>query len=116
MVCPECGGRLRLVAMVKAEKTTRAILSAMYLPFSPTGPLMQEKPVSLEAHEEELEWNDRGTEGKSTTGWSIGVMRNPWDFLQGKGWGLLWVEKSGRIGDWEERMSRKRGSEPNSKG
>jgi len=58
VVCPGCGGRLRLVA--KAEETVRSILSAMHLPMGPTGPPKETKPMSPDAHKEELELSDSG--------------------------------------------------------
>ena len=35
IICPSCGGPLRLIAMVKAEKSIHTILSAMHLPTGP---------------------------------------------------------------------------------
>jgi Putative transposase len=59
--CPSCGGRLRLVAMVKTEATIREILIAMHLPQSSTGPPKQETRQSLEPEAIELDWGDGGS-------------------------------------------------------
>jgi hypothetical protein len=36
--CPDCGGKLKLIALVKTEESIRKILTAMHLP---TGPLQR---------------------------------------------------------------------------
>ena len=59
--CPSCGGRLRLVAMVKTEATIREILTAMHVPQSSTGPPKQETRQSLEPEAIELDWGDGGS-------------------------------------------------------
>lgn len=33
--CPDCGGRLRLIALVKKEGTIRAVLAALHFPTGP---------------------------------------------------------------------------------
>ena len=38
VVCPDCGGRLRLIALVKKEETIQTLLSAMQLLTQATGP------------------------------------------------------------------------------
>lgn len=35
IVCPQCGGALRLIALVKAERAIQTILTAMHLPTGP---------------------------------------------------------------------------------
>ena len=61
-VCPHCGGRLRLIALVKTEQTIRKILSAMHLPTGPP-PIISSRPPVLEAGdmdwgEENRDWMD----------------------------------------------------------
>lgn len=58
--CPTCGGRLRLVAMVKTEATVREILTAMHLPQSSTGPPNDEISQPSEPEATELDWGDGG--------------------------------------------------------
>lgn len=60
--CPQCGGRLRLVALVKTDETIKTLLTAMHLP---TGPPKVVKPMPPETHEEGLEWSEDGA-GEST--------------------------------------------------
>jgi hypothetical protein len=54
VVCPECGGKLRLVALVKTETTIRTMLAAMHLP---TGPpkAASLNPSAVEV--EDLDWS-----------------------------------------------------------
>ena len=44
VACPDCGGRLRLNALVKKEETIQALLKAMHLLNQTTGPSEVEKP------------------------------------------------------------------------
>ena len=53
IVCPSCGGSLRLIALVKTERTIQTILSAMHLP---TGPPKIFDPGPALSGEEDLEW------------------------------------------------------------
>ncbi|MEO6098235.1 MAG: hypothetical protein ABIW76_22230, partial [Fibrobacteria bacterium] len=62
-VCPDCGGRLRLVALVKTEAIIRVLLAALHLPSTlSTGP---PKDVATEhpPEEERLDW--RGEVGEA---------------------------------------------------
>ena len=58
--CPACGGRLRLIALVKKEETTTALLKAMQLPTQTRGPPEWAKPEPAEPEALELEWNGEG--------------------------------------------------------
>ena len=62
-MCPHCGGRLRLIALVKTEETIRAVLPAMRLPKGPPG--VKLRPP--ETHEGETEW--REDDPGETTDW-----------------------------------------------
>jgi hypothetical protein len=57
--CPDCGGRLRLIALVKKEETIRAVLTALHYP---TGPPKEAKASSLVAREDDLSGSGRGTD------------------------------------------------------
>jgi hypothetical protein len=60
VVCPDCGGRLRLIALVKKEETVQTLLSAMQLPTQATGPPERAKPEPAETEALELEWSGGG--------------------------------------------------------
>jgi hypothetical protein len=53
VVCPDCGGKLKLIALVKTETTIRTILAAMHLPTRP--PKVASPRPRL--NEESLEWS-----------------------------------------------------------
>ena len=59
-VCPDCGGRLRLIALVKKEETIQALLKAMHLPTQATGPPERAKPEPATTEPLELEWSGEG--------------------------------------------------------
>jgi len=52
VLCPHCGGKLRLIALVKKEETIRKILTALHMP---TGPPKVQTAQSPVGEEEELE-------------------------------------------------------------
>jgi hypothetical protein len=56
--CPDCGGKLRLIALVKKEETIQALLKAMHLQTEATGPPERSQPVATEPLE--LEWSGPG--------------------------------------------------------
>jgi hypothetical protein len=58
--CPECGGKLRLIALVKKEETIQAHLETMHLLTQPTGPPEGAKPEPAETEPLELEWSGEG--------------------------------------------------------
>jgi len=60
VVCPDCGGKLRLIALVKKEETIQALLKAMHLLTQPTGPPEGAKPEPAETEAMELEWSGEG--------------------------------------------------------
>jgi hypothetical protein len=47
--CPTCGGRLRLIALVKTQATIKKILGAMGLPTEPPHPHPARPPPSARA-------------------------------------------------------------------
>ena len=51
-LCPPCGGKLRLIALVKKEETIITILTAMHMPTGPPKVASTQSPVG---EEEELE-------------------------------------------------------------
>jgi hypothetical protein len=55
--CPNCGGSLRLIAMVKTEETIQTLLAAMHFP---TGPPKAVNPGPRESDATELEWSGEG--------------------------------------------------------
>jgi Putative transposase len=59
VMCPQCGGALRLIALVKKEETIQALLSAMHLP---TGPPKGAKSHLPGTAEEDFEWSGGGDE------------------------------------------------------
>ncbi|MEO6096273.1 MAG: transposase [Fibrobacteria bacterium] len=59
VVCPDCGGRLRLVALVKTEASIQMLLAAFHLPTGPPKVAAAEQPPG----EEGLEW--RGEVGEA---------------------------------------------------
>ncbi len=60
VVCPDCGGRLRLIALVKKEETIQALLKALHLPTQATGPPERAKPEPATTEPLELEWSGEG--------------------------------------------------------
>ena len=60
IVCPDCGGAIRLIALVKTERTIQAMLRGMGIQqvFHSPGP--PEALVSQTTHyeKEDLEWNE----------------------------------------------------------
>lgn len=58
--CPDCGGKLRLIALVKKEETIQALLKAMHMQTEATGPpeRAQAEPATTEPLE--LEWSGQG--------------------------------------------------------
>ena len=63
VVCPHCGGALRLLGLIKTERTIRTLLGAMHMP---AGPPKVFAPGPEPTDEESLEW--RGDEG-ATPDW-----------------------------------------------
>jgi len=59
VLCPACGGKLRLIALVKKEETIRKILTALHMPSGPPKFAPARSPVG---EEEELEPNGGGAE------------------------------------------------------
>ena len=59
-VCPDCGGRLRLIALVKTEETIQTLLSAMQVLTQATGPPEMAKSEPAEPEALELEWSGEG--------------------------------------------------------
>ena len=59
-MCPDCGGRLRLIALVKKEETIEALLKAMHLLPQPTGPPEVAKPKLPDSDVMELDWSGEG--------------------------------------------------------
>lgn len=59
-MCPDCGGRLRLIALVKKEETVQALLTAMRLSTQATGPPERAKSEPVEPEALELEWSGEG--------------------------------------------------------
>ena len=57
VVCPDCGGKLRLIALVKQEETIQTLLSAMHLLTQATGPPVAAQPEPAETEALELEWS-----------------------------------------------------------
>lgn len=57
VTCPDCGGRLRLIALVKKEETILALLKALHLPTEATGPPEMAKPEPATTEPLELEWS-----------------------------------------------------------
>jgi len=55
--CPNCGGRLRLIALVKKEETIRAVLTALHFP---TGPPKEERAPSPAIGEEDRDRQEAG--------------------------------------------------------
>jgi hypothetical protein len=55
--CPDCGGKLRLIALVKQEETIQTLLSAMRLLTQATGPPVAAQPEPAETEALELEWS-----------------------------------------------------------
>jgi hypothetical protein len=62
--CPDCGGKLKLIALVKTEETIQSILSAMHLPTGPPKVVKPRPPETSATHEEGIEW-DVGGEGEN---------------------------------------------------
>jgi len=60
VVCPDCGGRLRLIALVKKEETVQTLLSGMQLPTQATGPPERTKSEPAEPEALEIEWSGEG--------------------------------------------------------
>ena len=62
IVCPNCGGAIRLMALVKTERTIQTILFGMGFPTGPpkveVSPLKLKEEVDLEWSEEPQEWAD----------------------------------------------------------
>ena len=67
IVCPHCGGSIRLIALVKTERTIETILFGMGFPTGPpkatasiaeVSPLKLKEEVDLEWSEEPQEWAD----------------------------------------------------------
>jgi hypothetical protein len=58
--CPDCGGRLRLIALVKKEETKQTLLKAMHLPTQATGPPERVKSEPAEPEALELKWSREG--------------------------------------------------------
>jgi hypothetical protein len=54
-VCQYCGGRLRLIALIKTEQTIRKIMSAMHLPTVPS-PIVSSGPLVHEAGD--MDWGE----------------------------------------------------------
>ena len=55
VVRPDCGGRLRLIALVKKEETIETLLTAVQLPTQATGPPERGKLEPAESEALELE-------------------------------------------------------------
>lgn len=60
VVCPDCGGKLRLIALVKKEETIQALLKARHLPTQATGPPERAQPEPVATEPLELEWSGEG--------------------------------------------------------
>ena len=58
--CPDCCGRLRLIALVKKEETIQTLLKAMHLPTQATGPPERVKSEPAEPEALELKWSREG--------------------------------------------------------
>jgi hypothetical protein len=69
--CPDCGGRLRLIALVKMEETSQALLSVLHLL---TGPPKVLDRVPPDASQEEFEVVG---EGESTDWPEFSGLREP---------------------------------------
>ena len=64
VLCPACGGKLRLIALVKKEETLRKILAAMHFPTGPPKvsparpPVGEKEELELSGGRADEEWLD----------------------------------------------------------
>jgi hypothetical protein len=58
--CPECGGKLQLIALVKKEETIPALLKTMHLLAQASGPPKRAKLRPVATEPMELEWSGQG--------------------------------------------------------
>jgi hypothetical protein len=61
IVCPHCGGAIRLIALVKTERTIETILFGMGFPTGP--PKVEVSPLKLK-EEVDLEWSEEPKNGR----------------------------------------------------
>jgi len=62
IVCPQCGGAIRIIALVKTERVIQEVFSAMHFPTGPpkgaqpSRPVVEEKGLEWDADKESTEW------------------------------------------------------------
>nr|MDQ3003754.1 hypothetical protein [Fibrobacterota bacterium] len=75
VLCPHCGGKLRLIALVKKEETIRKILAAMHFPTGPPkfaparSPVGEEEELEPNGGRAEEEWLDQKEKPAEGWGW-----------------------------------------------